>query len=126
MQRIRRLILPLAVLAAIAVIAVVTGVVLVEDSAAELDNLVFTSRPDRLRLVVPRGWRTSDQKSYPGLLLWLARSQPPGQIELTAESFSRDLFCSWPVPCRTSHDVPAGRYACALRGKLEAAHFKVG
>lgn len=123
MQRVRRLIFPLALAAALALIA---GV-LVEESAADLDGQVFTSRPDRLQLLVPRGWRVSDQKSYPGMLLWMARSQPQGQIELTAEDFTRELYCSWPVTCRTSRDpLPAAKYACALRTKLEAMHLRVG
>jgi hypothetical protein len=122
-QRLRRLIFPLALAAALAVIA---GV-LVEESAADLDGQVFTSRPDRLQLLVPRGWRSSDQKSYPGMLLWMARSQPQGQIELTGEDFTRELYCSWPVTCRTSRDnLPAAKYACALRVKLEAQHLRVG
>lgn len=123
MQRLRRLAFPLAIAAALAIAA---GV-LVEESAADLENLVFTSRPYRLRMVVPRGWRASDQASYPGLLLWMVRITPPAsQIELTAEEFTRDLYCSWPVPCRTSHDAPPSRYACALRRKLEAQHLRVG
>ena len=123
MQRLRRLIFPLALAAALAVIA---GF-LVGESAADLDGQVFTSRPDRLQLLVPRGWRASDQKSYPGMLLWLARSQPQAQIELTGEDFTRELYCSWPVTCRTSRDsLPAAKYACALRLKLEAQHLKVG
>ena len=123
MQRLRRLIFPLALAAALAVIA---GI-LVEESAADLDGQVFTSRSDRLQLLVPRGWRSSDQKSYPGMLLWMARSQPPGQIELTGEDFTRELYCSWPVTCRTSRDnLPAAKYACALRAKLEAQRLKVG
>jgi hypothetical protein len=122
MERLRRAAFPLALVAALAVAA---GV-LVEDSAAELENLVFTSRADRLRLVVPRGWRASDQPSYPGVLLWMARSQPQGQIELTVEAFTRELYCSWPVTCRASHDGLPSKYACALRPKLEAQHLKVG
>jgi hypothetical protein len=99
---------------------------LVGESSAELDNQVFTSRAERLRLVVPRGWRATDQPSYPGLLLWMMRSQPPGQIVLTAESFTRELFCSWPVACRTAQDPMPARYACALRAKLQAQRFRVG
>lgn len=122
MQRLRRAAFPLALVAALALAA---GL-LVEDSAAELENLVFTSRADRLRLIVPRGWRASDQPSYPGLLLWMGRSQPQGQMELTSELFTRDLYCSWPVPCRTSHESLPSKYACALRSKLEAQHLRVG
>jgi hypothetical protein len=123
MQRLRRLAFPLALVAAMAIIA---GVV-VEDSAADLENLVFTSRSTRLRMIVPRGWRASDLPSYPGLLLWMARSTPPpSQIELTAEDFTRDLYCSWPVPCRTSREALPSKYACALRRKLETQRLRVG
>lgn len=123
MQRLRRLAFPLALVAAL---AIATGV-LVEDSAADLENLVFTSRAYRLRLIVPRGWRASDQPSYPGLLLWMARIAPPAsQIELTAEEFTRALYCSWPVPCRTSHEALPSKYACALQRKLEAQRLRVG
>jgi hypothetical protein len=122
MQRLRRLILPLALAGALAIVA---GV-LVEDSAADLENLVFTSRADRLRLVVPRGWRASDLPSYPGLLLWMSRSQPQGQIELASEGFTRELYCSWPIACRTSREPLPARYACAVRAKLGALKMRIG
>jgi hypothetical protein len=77
-------------------------------------------------MLVPRGWRASDQPSYPGHLLWMARNQPQGQIELTAEPFTRDLYCSWPVTCRTSHEGLPSKYACALRLKLQAQRLRVG
>ena len=99
---------------------------LVEDSAAELENLVFTSRADRLRLIVPRNWRASDQPSYPGLLLWMASSKPPAQMQLTSEAFTRALYCSWPIACRTSHDGLPAKYACALRVQLEAQRLRIG
>jgi hypothetical protein len=121
MQRLRRAAFPLVLVAALGL----TAVVLVEDSAGDLDNLVFTSRTEHLRLIVPRGWRASDLPSYPGLLLWMARSQPPGQIELTTEVFTHELYCSWPVSCRASHEGLPSQYGCALRAKLEAQHLKV-
>jgi hypothetical protein len=122
MQRLRRVAFPLALVTAL----VFAAGVLVEDSGAELENSVFTSRADRLRLVVPRGWRATDQPSYPGLLLWMARSKPPGQIELTAEDSTRELTCSWPVTCRTSRENLPWMYACALRIKLAAQRLRVG
>jgi hypothetical protein len=121
MQRLRRAAFPLALVFAI---AFVLGF-FVERSSADLENLVFTSRADHLRLIVPRGWRASDQQSYPGLLLWMARSQPPGQIVLTTEELTHELYCSWPVTCRASHDNLPAKYACALRGKLEARGLHV-
>jgi hypothetical protein len=128
MQRLRRAAFPLALAAALAFAA---GI-LIDDSAAELENQVFTSRPDRLRIVVPRGWRASDHASYPGLVLWMAPNQVPGQpalpgqILLTVEVFTRDLYCSWPLSCRANRDAPLpSQYACALRLKLEAARLRV-
>src|SRR5262245_47794183 len=124
----RRLALRTRVLLAIALalpfVAVVA--VLVEDRAveADLENLVFTSRADHLRLVVPRGWRATDQPSYPGLLLWMMRSQPEGQIVLTAEAFTHAMYCSWPSTCRSSqYASPTAKFACALRDKLARDHF---
>ncbi len=95
-------------------------------ASAELDNHVFTSRADRIRLVVPRGWRESDAPSYPGLLLWMMR--PDANIVLTAEPFTRELYCSWPVTCRTSHEASSmtAKYACALRQKLTTQRMRVG
>src|SRR4051812_15502090 len=121
MQRLRRLLVPLALIAALAV-----AVGLARESAADLENGVFTSRSDHLRLIAPRGWRVSDQPTYPGLRLWMARSQPQGQIELTAEAFTRELYCSWPVACRTSKEILPSKYACALRAKLTELRMHVG
>jgi hypothetical protein len=121
MQRLRRAAFPLALAAALSI-----GVgVLVGSSAAELESAVFTSREARLRMIVPRGWRASDQTSYPGLVLWMARSDPPGQIQLTVERFTRDLFCTWPRSCQTSREGLPSRYACALRFALEAKRLRV-
>jgi hypothetical protein len=93
---------------------------------AELDNSVFTSRPYRLRVVVPRGWRATDQPSYPGLLLWMLRTQPEGKIVLTAEPFTRPIYCGWPPECRASAESLPSKFACALRSKLTAQRIHVG
>src|ERR1041384_4760381 len=114
MQRLRRAAFPVALLAALGAAVVI----LVDEPRAELENSVFTSRPDRLRIVVPRNWRASDQPSYPGLLLWMAPPGSPGQIDVTAEAFTRELYCSWPRNCRASKEGLPAKYACAMRGKL--------
>jgi hypothetical protein len=93
---------------------------------AELENQVFTAKAERLRIVVPRGWRATDQPSYPGLLLWMMRSDPQGQIVLTDEPFTRDVYCSWPVRCQMSHDSLPQKLACALGSKLSAERVRVG
>ena len=122
MARALRFVVPLALLVAI---GVASGF-LVGESRADLEAQVFTSRPYRLRLVVPRGWRATDQPSYPGLLLWMLRAQPEGQIVLTSEAFTRQRFCSWPVACRSSNESLSAKYACALRQKLAAQKIQVG
>jgi hypothetical protein len=98
----------------------------VGSSEADLENQVFTSKQEAIRLVIPRGWRATDQASYPGLLLWLMRNQPDGRIALTAEPFTRNLFCSWPVQCQASRETNAAKYACAVRSQLVKQHFHVG
>jgi hypothetical protein len=116
--------------------AIVLGIaILVENRAdADLDpkgcplqgpTQVFTSRSDRVRIVIPRGWCATDHPSYPGLLVSMLHNQPPGQILLTSEPFTRELYCSWPVPCRNLATNTA-KYACALREKLATARMRVG
>jgi hypothetical protein len=111
---------------ACAIVVAFTASFALQPASAELENQVFTSRGDRIRLVVPRGWRASDAPSYPGLLLWLMR--PEGKIVLTAEPFTRELYCSWPITCRTSHEVGTveSKLACALRQKLVNENFHIG
>src|ERR1051325_3702826 len=117
MQRHPRAAFPLALAAALAI-----GIgALVGDSAAELESAVFTSREAGLRMIVPRNWRASEQTSYPGLVLWMAYSKPPGQLQLTIERFTRELFCSWPRSCQLSREALPSRYACALRSTLEGS-----
>jgi hypothetical protein len=107
---------------------VVAAMLLVGDARvhADLENGVFTSKSERVRLVVPRGWRATELPSYPGMLLWMLRSQPEGTITLAAEPFTRRLYCSWPTACRSPREPLAAQYACALRGPLTAAHLRVG
>ena len=95
-------------------------------SRAELDNSVFTSIPDRVRVVVPRGWSVTDQPSYPGLLLWMLRTDPPGQIVVTSETLTHDLYCSWSPACRTGSASLTDQYACAIREQLATKRLKVG
>ncbi|MDB4955096.1 MAG: hypothetical protein JWO36_2665 [Myxococcales bacterium] len=117
-------------LALFAVAAIVFALV-VATANADLENQgtdspkLYTSKPDRLRLVVPRGWRATDQASYPGLLLWMMRSQPEGKIVLSAETFTHELYCSWPIACRSSHESLASKFACALQKQLQTQRMRV-
>jgi hypothetical protein len=110
------------------VLALAVGASLLVGSGAnaELENQVFTAKAEKLRVVVPRGWRATDQPSYPGLLLWMMRDQPEGRIVLTSEPFTRDVYCSWPVRCQMSHDALPAKLACALGAKLAQQRLHVG
>lgn len=106
---------------------------LVGESSADLENpgrdaepRVFASQRDRIRMVVPRQWQATDQPTYPGVILWMMRNQPPAQVALTSEAFTRELYCSWPSQCRAMREPLTGQLACALRGKLSAQRFRVG
>lgn len=116
----KRLLLAIGVLSAIAFALHSSSV------NAELENQIYSSKPDRLRIVVPRGWRATEQPSYPGLLLWMIRNQPDGKIVLTAEPFTRQVYCSWPIECRSSPDALPAKLACAMRRKLETQRIHVG
>lgn len=107
------------------VVVVVAAITTAEPTSADIENRVFTSRSDRLQIVVPRGWRESEVPSYPGLLLWMMA--PNAKMVLTAEPFSRQLYCSWPVVCRASHEISTvlGKFACALSQRLTSEKMRV-
>ncbi len=124
----------LAALALLAALVIALGFLVGNRADADLDpkgcplqgpTQVFTSRSDRVRIVIPRGWCASEHPSYPGLLASMIHNQPPGQILLTSEPFTRELYCSWPSACRNLTTNTA-KYACALREKLTAVRMKVG
>jgi hypothetical protein len=114
---------------AFAVASMLAATLLVGESSpsvADLDNQVFTSRAHHIRLAVPKGWRASDLASYPGVVLWMLRSQPSGWIIVGAEPLRQQLVCSWPPECRALSQPLAARYACALRTQLERQNVLVG
>jgi hypothetical protein len=113
-------------LGATAVAASMIAVIAVPTVSAELDNAIYSSKTHRIRLVVPRGWRATDQPSYPGLLLWMLRDRPAGKMVLTAEPFTRQVYCSWPLECRQSNEPLPNKLACALREKMTAQRIHVG
>jgi hypothetical protein len=114
----------------VALLVLALVVIAIGTSSAELENSIFTSKTHKLRLVVPRGWRATDQQSYPGFILWMLRSRssssPEGKIVLTAEPFTREVYCSWPIACRTNPDPLPAKAACALREKLVKQRIRVG
>src|SRR5678815_6794 len=45
---------------------------------------------------------------------------------LTAEPFTRELYCSWPVACRASAASLPAKLACAMREKFGKQRIRVG
>src|SRR5262245_46761050 len=60
--------------------AVVIAAILVGASAspldAEIEGTTFSSKTANVRMTMPRGWRWSDQATYPGILLRMNRTRP--------------------------------------------------
>lgn len=94
----------------------------IEPASADIDGQVFTAPADHVRLTIPKGWRSSDLPSYPGVLLYLLRSQPEGRIVVAAEPLRQQLFCSWPAECRALPESLEQKYACALITALNPQH----
>ena len=92
---------------------------------SQLENVGYASR--YIRKDGKLGWRATDEPSYPGVLLWMMRSEPEGRLALTAEPFTREVYCSWPITCRSGKgaglSLPA-KAACALRAKLLTQHMR--
>src|SRR5688500_4366453 len=95
-----------------AVVAATALAIVLSRASAGLDGEVYTSREANIRMAVPRGWRVSDLPSYPGVLLWMAHTRPPGVMLLTVDTIDRDVRCSWPVACRTAGRPLAEQMAC--------------
>jgi hypothetical protein len=113
--------------ALVAAVAVTAVLALVRDRAsAGLDGEVYTSREANIRMAVPRGWRVSDLPSYPGVLLWMAHTKPPGMMLLTVDTIDRNVRCSWPATCRTAGRPLAEQMACGIAARLEKSGFKPG
>lgn len=98
---------------------------------ATLDDAAFTSRDPGVRMALPRGWRASETPAYPGVLLWLNRTQPPGQLLLTVEDIGADARRCWPADatdggaaCRREPTTTA--FLCVLRSRLARAGFELG
>lgn len=91
---------------------------------ATIDDDVFTSREADVRMVAPRGWRKSDQPSYPGVLMWMVLEKPPGKMLLTVEDIGAASRACWPKEC--GKDATVADFACALTARLRTAGFAVG
>lgn len=76
-----------AVAATALVVATVSVPLLVTRRAdADIESTTFTSKSDNVRVTLPRGWRWSDQPSYPGVVLRMNRTRPRGTMILAVQA----------------------------------------
>lgn len=84
-------------------------------AGAEVVGNRYQSKAWGLRITAPANWYLSQQTSYPDILLWMYRPNPPGKMLLSAEELDDGL---------TSRQY-AERTADTLT-KLKASKFQVG
>jgi len=108
------------VVACAAALALVVGT----PASATLDEDVYTSRDHDVRMVTPRGWRVSESPAYPGVLLWMNRTKPSGQMLLTVDDIGPAAQACWPKSCPREASVRG--FLCVLQSRLTAAGFQVG
>lgn len=82
-------------------------------ASGEIDRNQFVDREWKVeQLVVPRDWQLSEQRAYPGLLVWAIHRDGPGRITLVAE--------------RVTNGVGAREVAEHTRETLSTVGFQVG
>ena len=55
---------------------------------AELSGDTYSSKEWRVTTKAPRSWQKTERTSYPNVLLWMARQNPPGKMLLSAQGVS--------------------------------------
>lgn len=99
-------------------------------AAAEIEGGTFTSNADNVRATVPRGWRVSEQASYPGVVLRMYRTRPRGTLLLAVDALPTIEVACQARPMSeggTPIDLPlAVQVACHQVKDLEARGFTVG
>jgi hypothetical protein len=94
----------------IAVVAIAGAGVLAGVAIADIEGDRFTSAEWRVSLTAPRGWLLTEQTSYPNILLWMVRHDPPGKMLLSAE--------------QVEDEVDAQAYATGTLALLETLGFE--
>jgi|GEM_PF-6799840 len=78
---------------------------------AQFSGERFSSTKWHVRLVAPRKWKVSRQRSYPNILLWMSRQKPSGRMLFAAENIN------W--------DTTALQYAKQTEARLRKLGFEV-
>lgn len=121
----RRIALGIAVVG----VAIVVGNQL-RSAGADIEGGTFSSNADNVRATVPRGWRVSDQPTYPGVILRMYRTRPRGSLILAIDDLP-----TIEVGCQAKPAIEGGnpvvstlpvQVACHQAKELETRGFTVG
>lgn len=117
---------------AIAALVAATAITDRDDARAEIDGATFTSDETGVRMTLPRGWRISEQPSYPGVVLRMFKTRPRITILLAVDArpTSIDETCTT-RPALTPEGAPGvlpieQQIACQQARRLSALGFAVG
>lgn len=110
---------------AIVPVAILFGVV--GSVGADIEGGTFTSTEHNVRATVPRGWRVTDQPTYPGVILRMYRTRPRATILVSIDSIPTiDAACLTTSPGDEAIDASlAVQVACHQATDLEARGFTV-
>jgi len=122
--------------ASIALLVAVGAIALVATRAgADIEGGTFSSPPDNVRMTLPRGWRTSDQATFPGVILRMFRTRPRAAILLAVDDLdaaTSRIEASCKVrPTDPATTIPAGaappvevQLACQQRRRVITLGFE--
>lgn len=120
--------------AALLVVAAVLGGA-IAIATAEIEGGTFSSETHNVRVTLPRGWRISDQPTYPGVILRMFKTRPRLSMLLAVDRLD-DLRAGIDADCRTrgssvdrAVQTPATlpmQLACAQSRRLAELGFEVG
>jgi hypothetical protein len=85
--------------------------------AADIEGTTFSSKTANVRMTLPRGWRWSDQATYPGILLRMNRTRPKATMLLAVDP----LPTEFDPTCLTRPPVTEGAPETALPPELRVA-----
>jgi len=109
----------LATLAAVSWLAIAPASI--EVARAEVEDEILTSTEHGFRAELPRGWRVTEHSGYPGVVVWMSRTNPPVKILITADPIADDCRASSRLFC----SLDPVQVAAALRAQLAATGFTV-
>jgi hypothetical protein len=58
---------------------------------ADIEGTTFSSKTAHVRMTLPRGWRWSDQATYPGLILRMNRTRPRATMMLAVDPLPTEI-----------------------------------